>query len=342
MATTVNQPIYGAVTTTDKASEYRIYFSKKLLEHQIDKLQLYQFAYKANIPQGQGSKTIRMFRAPPANLANVITLTEGTPPTNAPYKLILEFITRTLQQYGGYAQVSDIVDETEFLDTGNALMDKFGEEAALWCDTLIRDSCINGSTEEPTKFGKMYAGTATDFTSLSALTGATGRFSGDDLIDAVTKLRVQKAKPFDDGTFVAVVSPEQERDLIEEQGSAWVYASSFNKPDQIWKGEVGTLSGIKVMRGTNPMYQTSGGTEGTNVPGGAIIAALVFGKDAYAAPNLEGENPPSPSVYTITTPDSANPFNQFFTYVWKTLYNSVCLSTWNGLVLQTKTAYTGT
>jgi N4-gp56 family major capsid protein len=339
MATTVNQPIYGAVSTTDKASEYRIYFSKKLLEHQVDELQLYQFAYQAEIPQGQGSKTMRMFRPPVASIANVISLTEGTPPSQAPYKLIFEFITRSLQQYGSYAQVSDIVDETEFLNTGDALMQKFGEEAALWCDTLVRDACINGSTEEPTKFGKMYAGTATDFASLIALTGQNGRFSGDDLIDAVTKLRVQKAKPFSDGTFVAVVSPEQERDLIEEQGSAWVYASAFNKPDQIWKGEIGTLSGIKVMRATNASYQN---TEGVNVSGGKAIAALVFGKDAFAVPKLAGENPSNPKVYTITDPDSANPFNQFITYVWKTFYNSVCLSTWNGIVLQTLTAYTGT
>ena len=45
------------------------------------------------------------------------------------------------------------------------------------------------SVEEPTKFGRMYAGTAVDWTTLAALTGATGRFSGDDLIDAVTKLQ---------------------------------------------------------------------------------------------------------------------------------------------------------
>ena len=102
------------------------------------------------------------------------------------------------------------------------------------------------------------------------------------------------------------------------------------------------MSGIKVMRTTNACYQTSGGTEGTNVPGGAIIAALVFGKDSFAAPKLTGENPPSPKVYTITTPDSANPFGQFISYVWKTFYNAVCLSTWNGIVLQSKTAYTGT
>jgi N4-gp56 family major capsid protein len=336
---TVNQPLYGAVTTTDKASEYRIYFAKKLLEHQVNKLQLYEYGYKATIPKGQGSKTIRMFRAPPADVANVITLTEGTPPTNAPYKMIFEFITRTLQQYGGYAQVSDIVDETEFLNTGDALMDKFGEEAALWCDTLIRDACINGTTEEPTKFQKMYAGTATDFASLLALTPAQGRFSGDDLIDAVTKLRVNKAKPFDDGTYVAVLSPEQERDLIEEQGSAWVYASAFNKPDQIFKGEIGTLSGIKVVRATNPSYQNA---EGVNVAGGKVIASIIFGKDAFAAPALEGENPPNPKVYTINTPDSANPFGQFITYVWKTFFNAVCLSTWNGIVLQSQTAYTGT
>ena len=332
-------PVYGAVTTTDKASEYRIYFSKKLLEHQIHTLQLYEPAYKASIPQGQGSKTIRMFRPPTASIANVITLTEGTPPSNAPYKLIFEFITRTLQQYGGYAQVSDIVDETEFLKTGEALMDEFGEEAALWCDTLIRDACINGTTEEPTKFTKRYAGTATDFTTLLALTGQQGRFTSDDLIDVCTELRLNKAKEFDDGCFCAVISPEQERDLVEEQGTAWTYASAFQKPEQIWRGEIGRLFGIKVLRSTNAMYQNA---EGTNVAGGAAIAALVFGKDAFAVPDLEGENPPKPKVVTITDPDSANPFNQFISYVWKTFYNAVCLSSWNGVVLQTKTAYTAT
>ena len=266
-------------------------------------------------------------------------LTEGVPPTNAPYKFIFEFITRTLQQYGSYAQVSDIVDETEFLNTGDAIMEKFGEEAALWADTLIRDACINGTTEEPTKFQKMYAGTATDFTTLLALTAAQGRFSGDDLIDAVTKLRLNKAKPFDDGCFVAVVSPDQERDLIEEQGTAWTYASAINKPEQIWKGEIGTLSGIKVVRATNPSRQN---VEGTNVAGGKVIASLIFGKDAFAVPALEGESPTAPKVYTITDPDSANPFGQFITYVYKTFFNAVCLSAWNGIVLQSQTAYTGT
>lgn len=343
MATTVNQPIYGAVTTTDKAAEYRIYFAKKLLEHQINKLQLYQFAYPAEVPQGQGSKTMRMFRPPPADITQVITLTEGTPPTQAPYKLIYEFITRTLQQYGGYGQVSDITDETEFLNTGDSLMEKFGEEAALWCDTLIRNVCVNGSTEEPTAFAKMYAGTYTTFAGLAAGSAATACMTGNDLLDATTQLRLNRAKEFDDGCFVAVVSPGQERDLLSQQGNAWTYAAAWNKPEQIWKGEIGTLSGIKVMRTTNPMYQTTAGGEGVPVAGGApgtVIAALVFGKDAFAAPKLTGENPPSPKVYTITQPDSANPFGQFITYVWKTFYNAVCLSNWNGVTLQSQTQFT--
>ena len=335
-------PVYGAVTTTDKASEYRIYFSNKLLEHQINTLQLYEPAYKASIPKGQGSKTIRMFRAPPADVTQVITLTEGVPPSNVPYKLIFEFITRTLQQYGGYAQVSDIVDETEFLNTGEALMEKFGEEAALWCDQLIREACINGTTEEPTKFVRRYAGTATTFATLNALTAQQGRMSSDELIDVCTELRINRAKEFDDNCFVAVLSPEQERDLVEEQGSAWTYASAFQKPDQIWKGEVGRLFGIKVLRTTNSSYQNGAGTEGVYVAGGNVIAALVFGKDAFAVPDLEGENPPKPKVNTITEADSANPFNQFFTYAWKTFYNAVCLSTWNGVVLQSLSAYTPT
>jgi N4-gp56 family major capsid protein len=338
MATTVNQPIYGAVTTSDKSAEYRVYFQKKLLEHQVNELQLYQFANKATIPKGEGAKTMRMFRAPVADTANVLTLTEGVPPSTAPYKLIFEFINRTLQQYGGYASVTDIVSETEFLNTGDALMEKFGEEAALWADGLIRDACINGSVEEPTKFQRLYAGTAVDFASLTALTAAQGAFQSADVIDCVTKLRLNKAKPFSDGCFVAVVSPDQERDLLEEAAGPWMYASAFNKPDQIWKGEIGTLSGIKIVRGTNPMRQT---TEGTNVSNGAVIASLVFGKDAFAVPALEGETPADPKVNTITQPDSANPFGQFTIYVWKTFFNAVCCATWNGITYQTKSAYTG-
>jgi N4-gp56 family major capsid protein len=333
-------PVYGAVTTVDKSAEYRLYFAKTLLEHQINTLQLYEPAYKAPIPKGQGSKTIRLFRAPPADITNVLTLTEGTPPSNNPYKLTYEYVTRTLAQYGGYAQVSDIVDETEFLNTGESLMTKFGEEAALWADTLIRNACVNGTTEEPTKFTRRYAGTATDYASLTALTNQQGRFSTDDLIDCCTELRLNKAKEFDDGYFVAVISPDQERDIIEEQGSAWTYASAFQKPDQIWRGEVGKLFGVKVLRGTNPLRQL--GTEGTADPAGDKIAALIFGKDAFAVPALEAETPTAPKVMTITTPDSANPFNQFYTYSWKTFYNAMATSAWNGICLQTKTAYAPT
>jgi N4-gp56 family major capsid protein len=230
-----------------------------------------------------------------------------------------------MAQYGGYAQVSDIVDETEFLNTGEDLREKFGEEAALWCDGLIRDACILGTAEEPTKFTRRYAGTAVDFATLTALTAQQGRCSTSDLIDVCTEMRLNKAKEFDDGYFAAVVSPEQERDLVQEQGSAWTYASAFQKPDQIWKGELGKLFGIKVLRGTNPMYQTS---EGVNVPGGAIIAALVFGKDAYAVPSLEADTPTEPKVMTITTPDSENPFNQFS--YWKIYYNALATSTERG------------
>ena len=92
------------------------------------------------------------------------------------------------------------------------------------------------------------------------------------------------------------------------------------------------------------MYQTSGGGEGVAQPyvsgTNFIIASIIFGKDAFAVPDLEGENPPNPKAWTISQPDSANPFAQFITYVWKTFYNAVCLSNWNGVVLQSQTAYT--
>jgi N4-gp56 family major capsid protein len=334
-------PVYGAATTTDKASEYRLYFSKSLLEHQIDVLQLYNLAYQVEIPTGQGAKTIRMFRPPVANVANIITLSEGQPPSTAPYKLIFEYITRTLQQYGGYAQVSDIVDETEFLNTGDSLMTKFGEEAALWADQLIRNACINGTTEEPTMFGKYYVGAATTYAALEAQATNASGMSSKELTNAVTKLRIQRAPTFSDGTYAAVFSPEQEKDVLDEGNNGWVYASAFQKPEQIWKGLIGTFMGIKVMRTTNAMYQAGSGTEGVFVAGGDIIAALVFGKDAFACPKLAGESPAAPKVNTITQPDSANPFGQFVTYVWKSFFNGVTCNSAFGITVQSKYNYTG-
>jgi hypothetical protein len=46
----------------------------------------------------------------------------------------LESALKARKRYGGYtASASDIVDETlQFLNTCDALMTKFGEEAALW------------------------------------------------------------------------------------------------------------------------------------------------------------------------------------------------------------------
>ena len=334
-------PVYGAVTTSDKASEYRLYFSKSLLDHQIDTLQLYNLAYQVEIPQGQGSKTIRMFRPPVANVANVIALSEGQPPSTAPYKLIFEYITRTLAQYGGYAQVSDIIDETEFLNTGDSLMTKFGEEAALWADGLLRDSCINGTTEEPTHFSRYYVGAATTFAALAAQAANASSVTSHELTNVLTKLRIQKAPTFADGTYAAVLAPEQEKDLLDEGSNGWVYASAFQKPEQIWKGLIGTFMGVKVMRSTNACYQTSGGGEGVNTPGGNIIAGLVFGKDAFACPKLSGESPAAPKVNTITNPDSANPFGQFVSYVWKAYFNGVCCNQYFGVVLQSQTQYTG-
>ena len=99
--------------------------------------------------------------------------------------------------------------------------------------------------------------------------------------------------------------------------------------------------GIKVLRTTNACYQNSGGTEGVAAAPGDVIAGLVFGRDAFACPKLSGESPAAPKVNTITQPDSANPFGQFISYVWKAFFNGVCCNTAFGIVMQTKTQYTG-
>ena len=106
-ATVVNATT-SAASGNNLSAEMKTYYEKRLLDNAEPKLVHNQFGDKYPIPKGSG-KTIEMRKYSP--LAKATTaLTEGVTPDGQ--ALNVSTITATVKQYGGWIQLSDMLDMT--------------------------------------------------------------------------------------------------------------------------------------------------------------------------------------------------------------------------------------
>ena len=306
-------------TTTTLSNQYQRYFSKELLQHAVDTLVLNQFARKSDLPKGLGSKTIRFFRPVTAAAANVQTLTEGTP-IAVFTDLTYTAVDVDLAQFGEAMKWTDLLGWTALLkvmDDGIRLM---GEDCALKADDLTLAVLAHASTGGT----KRYSGGAANFTALKALTTTTGAFTADDPLDAMTKLMINKA-PKINGSYIGIVSPQVARDLMKT--STWINASSYSSVQQLFKGEIGSLYGVRFILTTNYWGEdATEGTRDTTPVAGQVWLSIFTGRDAYGVVSLSGQSPYSPDIMICNEPDKSDPANQFTTATWKAFYQACVLN----------------
>ncbi len=312
------------ILTDTLKEQFQLYMSTKLLKYAIDILQLVQFAETQELPKKGGAKRMRFFRPMIADTSNIVALAEGVPiNTFGTYKY--DTVDFDLVQYGEAARLSDIVQATELWDNSKNLVRKFGEDAALWADTLVRDSIVQPTTGLQAR----YTGGATTYSALSALSASAGALTPFDLLDAITQLRTNKA-PTINGGYVAVAAPEGIRDIQTKQ---------YSDVKELYNGETGSMYGIGRTWGTNPMRETSGGTAGVFDANGAVLSTIVTGMGSYACPRLSGNKPESPTVMVVDKADSLNPLAQFITIGWKIFFTAGVLNSKFGLVLRHKSPF---
>ena len=306
-------------STSGISDQFQTHFSKKLLDYAVQALKLDQFANKAGLPKNTGSKAIRFFRYGEPSTTDVAALTEGTAIASSAYRqLSLSTVDVTLAQYGEVIGVSDLLSATDLLGTLKQASKTGGEDAALKCDTLIRDELVeNGSTE---RFSRQSDGTANS--SFSDLGTNSGVMKAIDLLDAVTNLKVNRA-PQIDGSYVAVMAPQASRDLMND--TDWLEAHKYSDVKDLYKGEAGSIHGVRVVEATNP-YREAVGTEDTHSSSGTIFSTIVTGDNAYGVPALEGDSPMSPKIMVTDTADKSDPLNQMTTIGWKLFYAAKILN----------------
>lgn len=288
---------------SDISQAMQEYFSRELLATIEKTVVLDQFAMKAALPERAGGTTIRFFRYEAGDAAHVDTLTEGTTPTTK--ALQLEYVEKALTQYGQVLSISDIADATALFNNIEQATLRIGRDSALKLDSVIRAELFSNDTGIPAG-NNIYSGSPTSYS--SSITAA----DASDWLDAATALKIQAATPIDGG-FVAVVGPQQARDLLSD--SEWQEAHHYAEPQARLRGEIGRMHGVRFVETTEPFIFDNDGTSNTQYTYDDSTStkgygSVVVGAQAYGVPALGSQSPYSPSVYITTGADKSDPLNQ--------------------------------
>lgn len=155
-------------------------------------------------------------------------------------------------------------------------------------------------------------GRATDITLL-----ASDLIGYNDLVALEALHMDQGARPVQDGLFAFVTPPQVYAGLQKDPD--WKSSHQFRDPEKIWRGEVGDLAGVAVVRtnapGFSPTAQSTSGV--TN----KVYSSFIIGRQAYAITDLQGLR-----VYTIAPGGHGDELYQNRKISYKFAFKSVILN----------------
>jgi len=326
------------VTTGSVSAQFQTYFSKMLLERALPLLQMEQFAMKVAYPSKTGgNKTIRFFKFDNPAIDKIVSLSEGTTVSDGSdqRQLTLSTVEATLQQYGSQVVLTDVLLATELFNHLAQATKQLGEDAALHADTLchralIQDSSTSTGTNVATKSYARYAQNGTNGTTFATSSVANSAITATDLLDGATSLFISRAPKIKD-SYVLVAHPAVIRDL--QQDDDWLKVSSYSNPDAIFKGEIGSLFGCKVISSTNvqTFATAAAGVASASTAGNAVYGNLLLGGNAFGVPSLNSivasGSPFSPKVTILDAADKSDPYGQRVVASFKTFYAAKQLDT---------------
>lgn len=363
-------PLTTTANPASVANRLVTFFSKKLLEVQVDNLYLDQFAKQEDLPANASSRVIRFFKpakassslyATPTATDVVHALTEGVAIANFRENDWTN-VDATLKQYGAATKISDIVTMIDAYQPLKQNIDLMGRDAALHCDTVIRNALVgsthpDGSTTPLTHGSNgtngcelflnssgaiINSGTSsTNFTNLSAATQAQTLATRLFILGAGTRLRTNKAPKLKKERFVCLLPPQVQHDLVRDTD----YKLAFQGAGAtgVYKGQLADIDGFIFVEHTNPyiedeVYGTYDAVDDN--ADGLIYSTMFIGSGAYGAPKLAGtKSPLKPQFFINDKPDKSDPLNQFVIAGWKAYYIAMGLDSANIVVGRSKSSF---
>lgn len=233
----------GSITNADALSpEMKTFYDKTLITLAGANLIHEQFGQKRPVPGGSG-KTVefrRFSRLPKA----LKPITEGITP--AGNKLSVSAVSCTVDQYGDYIEQTDMLELTAVDNTIVEATKELASQAGLTLDTIVRNEITGGTNVIYAP--KVKNGAETEVLSRADITKDC-RLRVKDVFKAAAELKAVNA-PKIDGSYVAVIHPYVAFDLMQEAGDKWLSIAKYVNPENILKGEIGTLGGVRFVEST--------------------------------------------------------------------------------------------
>ena len=244
--------------TSSLSDEMKVYYSDYLIDNAVPKLVHDQFGQKHPLPRN-GGKVIEFRKYSP--LPKLLTpLTEGVTPDGQ--SLTVTTVEATVDQYGGYVTISDMLQLTAIDNNMVQATKLLGNQAGASLDTITRE-VLNGGTNV------VYAG---GVSSRSALT-ADSKLTVDDIKKAVRALKNQNAEKIGD-SYVAIIHPDVTYDLTNDP--AWQAVKDYD-PKDWYEGEIGKIAGVRFVETTE-----------AKIFEGGVYSTLILGDNAYGVTEVEG------------------------------------------------------
>ncbi|MBO5462191.1 MAG: N4-gp56 family major capsid protein [Clostridia bacterium] len=257
------------------SAEMKTFYDKTLITLASPYLVHDQFGQKRDIPKNGGKNIeFRKFSTLPKALT---PLTEGVTPTGN--KLNVSTITATVEQYGDYIEQTDLLELTAVDNTIVEATKQLASQAGITMDTVVRNEIVGGTNV-------MYCpkvsanGTETVVTSRSAI-DKTALLRVKDVFKAAAELKAMNA-PKIDGYYVGIIHPYVAYDLMQEAGNQWMEVQKYTTPENMLKGEIGCLGGVRFVESTEAKIWREG------ADGCAVFATLILGADAYGVTSVNG------------------------------------------------------
>lgn len=284
----------------DLSAEMKDFYVKSLIDNAEPNLVHDQFGDEYNIPKN-GGKNIEFRKYSPLGKA-LTPLTEGVTPDGN--KLNVSTITATVDQYGDFIELSDVLEMTAIDNNLVQATQLLGDQAGRTLDTVTREIVTAGTNV-------MYA-PKDDGTEvlLRSNVSADCLLTTKTIFRAAARLNTMNAGKIK-GAYVAVVHPNVACDLMTSEG--WLETHKYAKPENIFEGEIGKIGNVRFVETSEAKIIGGAGANGISV-----YCTMVFGAHAYARTSVHGGGLEF-IVKQKGSGGTTDPLNQRATTGWKAM-----------------------
>ena len=257
----------------------RVVYSREIEFKALPVMRFFQFAtVKTELGTTPGL-TIQMLTYDNLKLGG--KLTEGTRMTTQALSSSMKSIT--VEEKGNAVAVSELLLQSSFDDVMASATALLGRDYALVLDCELRDTALKGTN-------KVYAcnKAGAKVTQRQDLTeDCTLKVS--TIKDAIEVLATNNAPKYQGASWICFVHPHQSRSLRDD--SAWINASNYGAPEQLFTGEIGRIDDTRFIETTlmcNGASATTDPSHKNELKSGVsnnktnVYQAVIFGDNYYA------------------------------------------------------------